>query len=296
MVNYEKVEDTFFEYFDGMYIRALITAEDELTVKQAAYDSTATPSAVIGRVEAGVESFVDGSQTPDGRPGAIVQFWLTDDLEKFEKELSYRIRQDILVKPFTRVFSITENPVGSIGMMERVGHCGDGYEWEFEEYGRKMINVPIAVSDFQIESELSYANGKMGGNFWYMCSTKEAVLEAGKIIIDTIMEIDGVCTPFGICSAASKPETNFPEIGPSTNHPYCPSLKETLGEESKVPEGVNYIPEIVINATDDDVMNLAIKTAIDAIIDIDGVVKISAGNFGGQLGEHKTNLLDILKD
>ena len=91
MVSYEKVEDTFFEYFDGMYIRALITAEDELTVKQAAYDCTATPSAVIGRVEAGVESFVDGSQTPDGRPGAIVQFWLTDDLKKFEKELSYFI-------------------------------------------------------------------------------------------------------------------------------------------------------------------------------------------------------------
>ena len=214
MVNYDKVEDTFFESFDGMYIRALITAEDELTVKEAAYDATATPSAVIGRVEAGVEAFVDGDKTPDGRPGAIVQFWLTDDLAKFEKELSYRIRQDILVKPFTRVFSITENPVGSIGMMESVGHCGDGYEWEIEEFGRKMINVPIAVPDFQIESELAYAEGIMGGNFWYMCSTKEAVLKAGRIVIDTIMEVDGVCTPFGICSAASKPETNFPALLP----------------------------------------------------------------------------------
>ena len=136
----------------------------------------------------------------------------------------------------------------------------------------------------------------MGGNFWYMCSTKEAVLKAGRIIIDTIMEVEGVCTPFGICSAASKPETNFPEIGPSTNHPYCPSLKERLGEESKVPDGVNYIPEIVINATSQEAMNLAIKKAIDAIIDIDGVERISAGNFEGQLGEHKTNLLDILKE
>ena len=41
MANYDKVEDTFFESFDGMYIRALITAEDELTVKEAAYDATA---------------------------------------------------------------------------------------------------------------------------------------------------------------------------------------------------------------------------------------------------------------
>ena len=43
-------------------------------------------------------------------------------------------------------------------------------------------------------------------------------------------------------------------------------------------------------------MNLAIKKAIDAIIDIPGVERISAGNFEGQLGEHKTNLLDILKE
>lgn len=295
MVNYDIVEDTFFESFDGMYIRALITAEDEQTVKEAAYDSTATPSAVIGRVEGGVEGFVDGSKTPDGRPGAIVQFWLTDDIKKFEIELSYRIRQDILVKPFTRIFSLTENPIGSIPMMERVGHCGDGYEWEVEEFGRKMINVPIAIPDFQIESELQYAEGIMGGNFWYFCETKEAVLKAGRIVLDKIMEVEGVCAPFGICSAASKPETNFSYIGPSTNHPYCPSLKEKLGEESKVPDGVKYIPEIVLNATSDEAMNLAIKSAIDAIIDLDGVIGISAGNFDGKLGEHKTNLLDILK-
>ena len=41
-------------------------------------------------------------------------------------------------------------------------------------------------------------------------------------------------------------------------------------------------------------MNLAIKSAIDAIIDIEGVVGISAGNFDGKLGEHTAKLLDIL--
>ena len=157
-----------------------------------------------------------------------------------------------------------------------------------------MINVPIAVPDFQIESELAYAEGKMGGNFWYMCSNKEAVLEAGRIIIDTIMEIDGVCTPFGICSAASKPETKFPEIGPSTNHPYCPSLKKRLGKESKVPQDVNYIPEIVIDAVDEQSMRNAVKAGIDSILDIEGIIKISAGNFGGNLGEDTFYLHDIL--
>ena len=104
-MSYDKVQDTFFEAFEGKYIRALITGPTEKIVKRAAYDSTSTPSAVIGRVEGGVEGFLDESQTPDGRFGAIVQYWLDgDDVEKFAFELSYRLRQDILVKPFTRIF------------------------------------------------------------------------------------------------------------------------------------------------------------------------------------------------
>ncbi len=67
-----------------------------------------------------------------------------------------------------------------IEMMDIVGHCGDGYEWTVEEYGRKLINVPIAVPDFQIEEKLSLNKGTMGGNFWYLCETQEAVLEGGK--------------------------------------------------------------------------------------------------------------------
>ena len=109
------------------------------------------------------------------------------------------------------------------------------------------------------------------------------------------MDVEGATAPFDICSAASKPETNFPEIGPTTNHVYCPSLKERLGDESKVPEGVNYIPEIVINAVDEKSMNTAVKAGIDAALEFEGVVGISAGNFDGKLGDKNINLLDILK-
>ena len=93
-MNYDKVEDTFFEAFEGKYVRALITGPTKEIVKRAAYDSTSTPSAVIGRVEGGVEGFLDENETPDGRYGAIVQYWLGgDDVEKFAFELSYRLRQ-----------------------------------------------------------------------------------------------------------------------------------------------------------------------------------------------------------
>ena len=295
-MSYEKVEDTFFEAFEGKYVRALITGPNEKIVRRAAFDSTSTPSAVIGRVEGGVEGFLSGDETPDGRPGAVVQYWLGgDDVKKFAFELSYRLRQDILVKPFTRIFDYSDKESDEyIEMMDIVGHCGDGYEWIVEEYGRKMINVPIAVPDFQIEEKFKLNDGIMGGNFWYLCSTPEAVLEAGEKALKAIENVEGAIAPFDICSAASKPETNYPEIGPTTNHVYCPSLKDKLGDESKVAEGVNYIPEIVFNAVDEDSMNAAMKAAIDATLDVDGVIGISAGNYDGRLGDKKVNLLDIL--
>ena len=295
-MRYDKVEDTFFEAFDGYYVRALITGPTEKIVKKAAYDSTATPSTVIGRIEGGVEGFLDKSQTPDGRFGAIVQYWCDfKNLSNFSFELSYRIRQDILVKPFTRFYDYSGISNLKMVMMDCVGHCGDGYEWIVEEDGREMINVPIAVPDFQIESHLNLQVGSMGGNFWYLCETQDDVLDAGEAIIDAIADVEGAVTPFDICAAASKPETNFPDIGPTTNHYYCPSLKEVLGEESKVPDGVNYIPEVVVNAISDSAMNEAIKAGIDAVLEFDGVLKISAGNFDGKLGSINVNLLDILK-
>lgn len=296
-----EIEDTYAEAFDGLYCRVIVTADGEEVLRRAAEDATAMPSIVIGRTEGGIEVWLDEKETPDGRKGAILQFWggieegksLDDSVKKLEVELSYRIRQDILVKPFTAIFDALPNPIGKIDMMERVGHCGDGFEWEEKLYGRNMIVVPIMVSDFLIERHLGYAKGIMGANFWYMCKTKRAVMEAGRKALEAISKVEGVVTPFDICSAGSKPETKFPWIGPTTNHPYCPTLKERLGKESKVPEGVNYIPEIVINGVSIEAVKEAMKVGIQSAGNVNGVVKISAGNYGGKLGRHKIYLREL---
>ena len=290
-----KVEDTYCEAFKGTCCRVIVTAEDQETVTRAAYDATSTPGTVIGRVEGGIEAWLDEDETPDNRKGALLQFWYnTDDIEKFEVELSYRIRQDILVKPFTSLFDASHDPVGMIGTMKHVGHCGDGYEWEEELYGRKMIVVPIAIPDFKIERELGYMKGIMGANFWYMCGNKQTVMEAGKAALKAIEKVEGVITPFDICSAASKPETNYPWIGPTTNDPYCPSLKGIL-KESHVPDGVGYIPEIVINGLDQKALEEGLKAGIMAVIDFDDVIKVSAGNYQGKLGEYRIELKELFE-
>ncbi len=302
MIKKARIEDTYAEAFDGVYCRVTVTADDEETLRRAAEDATATPSGVIGRIDSGIERWLGEVETPDKRKGAILQFWRgldkgkreEDSIERFEKEFSYRIRQDILVKPFTAVFNaLSMKPEGEMDMMKRVGHCGDGFEWEEQLYGRSMIVVPIMVPDFLIERYIGYARGISGGNFWYMCETKKAVVEAGKKALRAIRQIGGVITPFDICSAGSKPETRFQWIGPTTNHPYCPSLRQKLRATSKVPENVNYIPEIVINGVSMDAVKDAMKVGIEAALSVDGAVKISAGNYGGRLGKYKIYLREL---
>ncbi|MGC8961494.1 MAG: formylmethanofuran--tetrahydromethanopterin N-formyltransferase, partial [Candidatus Bathyarchaeia archaeon] len=157
------------------------------------------------------------------------------------------------------------------------------------------IIVPIMVPDFVVERRIGYAEGVMGANFWYLCSSKKAVKEAGMEILKAISQVEGVVTPFDICSAGSKPETNYPWIGPSTNHYYCPSLKDRLGAESKVPDGVGYIPEVVINGVSLEAVKEAMRAGIEAALNVDGVVKISAGNYQGKLGRHIIPLRELIE-
>ena len=296
-----QIEDTYAEAFMGLFCRVIVTADDEETLRKAAEDSTATPSVVIGRTEGGVEKYLNLKETPDKRVGALLQFWgeinpkktFEQSLKKFETELSYRIRQDILVKPFTAIFDALPKAEGKMDMMETVGHCGDDYELVEKRYGREVIVVPLMVPDFIIERYLGYARGVMGGNFWVMCKTNQALKQAGQRALAAIHDVQGVVTPFDVCSAGSKPETHFPKIGPTTNHLYCPSLRERLGKESRVPEGVGYIAEIVFDGVSLDAVKEATKAGVRAVLGIDGVVKVSAGNYGGKLGEHKIFLREL---
>jgi formylmethanofuran--tetrahydromethanopterin N-formyltransferase len=296
-----KVENTYAEAFTGIFCRLIVTADDAATLYSAAKGATSTPSVVLGKVEGGVETWLNRSDTPDKRDGAILQFWAGIDknrdfnisLKTFESEVSYRIRQDILVKPFTAVFDALPGAEGEMDTMEQIGHCGDGYEWEEQRFGRNVIVVPLMVPDFVIERHLGYAHGVMGANFWIMCKTKEAVKTAGESALNAIHRVKGVVTPFDVCSAGSKPETQFPAIGPTTNDPFCPSLIDRPGKTHRVPAGVRYIPEIVINGTSLETVREAMKKGIEAALEIEGVMRISAGNYNGKLGEFIINLHEL---
>ena len=291
-----EIIDTYAEAFEGTVTQLLVTAKTEALLKRAVYSFTALPSTVFGDVEGGITRWVDTKEAPDGRPGAVVQLWVLGYGKKpiatLEDRLGRRTRQGILVVPTTAVFNALES-ANRFDMMKTVGHCGDGFEWIVDFQGREMINVPIMMGhDFLIEHELGYQKGVMGGNIWLFCESVDAGLEAGEKAVEAILQGDGAITSFNICSAGSKTETNYPEIGPSTNHWYCPTLKDKI-EGSKVPANIESIPEIVIDGLDMDTVKRAMKAAIDAVQDVEGLKIISAGNYEGKLGKYKIYLKDL---
>ncbi|MFH0860651.1 MAG: formylmethanofuran--tetrahydromethanopterin N-formyltransferase [Candidatus Altiarchaeota archaeon] len=291
-----RVEDTFCEAFDGLYCRVLITAEDEKRLKRAAYDSTALPCCVFGESEGGIEKFVRKTETPDGRPGAIVQYWVSKgegDVKGLEYEVSKRIRQGVLVVPTTLVFNLLDS-AKKLDTLHAIGHCGDGYESVEGYLGREMINIPVMMGSFRIEKNLGYSEGIMGGNLWFYCNSEKTALKVLDKAEEAVKKVEGVVLSFREgCSAGSKAGGKYEHIGPTTNHPYCPTLRERL-KDSKVPGDVESIPEIVINGISLDSVKEAMKAAAEASTKVAGLIAISAGNFGGKLGKHRIFLRELL--
>jgi formylmethanofuran--tetrahydromethanopterin N-formyltransferase len=313
-------KNSYAEAFDGIASRILVTADrigkylpgfrnyfyhDPLSF--AAWRSTSTPSTVVGRLEAGIESkgCLNEEETPDHRKGAVLQFWgelkkeydIELQVEKFYKELSIRIRQDILCTPTTRVFDWMPDFLsdGKIEMENRVGRCGHGYEYISEDFGTEMINIPLMSGyDWQIEKEISFTtNGLMGATLWIMGKTPEETLLASYCSLQKINEkADKVITPFLACPAGSSQDFYEP-VGPASNLEYCPTLKEKM-KNSKVPEGVNSIYEIVIDGLSRKDVERAMRIGINCLEKSEFDVIVSAGNYGGKLGKHIIYLDDLI--
>jgi formylmethanofuran--tetrahydromethanopterin N-formyltransferase len=58
---------------------------------------------------------------------------------------------------------------------------------------------------------------------------------------------------------------------------------------------VAYIPEIVINGVNAEAVHEAMKAGILAVLDDEDVLRVSAGNYQGQLGDHKIYIKELFR-
>lgn len=292
-----EIEDTFAEMFSMWAGRVLITADNEKWAQTAAQTATGFAASIImSPAEAGVESIVSPDKTLDGRPGALIQVYHRTRRE-LKTQMILRIGQCVMTCPTTAAFDALPEAKRRLKVGRSLRLFGDGFQRIDEMYGRKVWRIPVMEGEFVVENRFGVMRAVAGGNFLIMAENRKAGLQAAEEAVDAINEgSQYVILPFpgGVCRAGSKAGSMKYKLKASTFHSYCPKLKK-LVSDSMVPENVNVIYEIVINGLDLDAVKRAMAEGIRAAVKVPGVVKISAGNYGGKLGPFKAYLKEVLQ-
>jgi formylmethanofuran--tetrahydromethanopterin N-formyltransferase len=150
-----------------------------------------------------------------------------------------------------------------------------------------MWVVPTMGGEFCVDRRFPWFDGIMGGNLWFLADTEDASLVAAELAVAACAEIPGVITPFpgGVAASGSKAGSRYKFLFASTNVPFCPTLRGVEGAASQLPEGVRSGMEIIINGRDLGTVSQATQAAIAAARNVPGLIRITAGNYGGRLGK-----------
>lgn len=290
------IDDTYAEAFRSIYVEFLITARDRTWVDHAVHAVTGNASStILCDCEAGLDRYVgpggdESFATPDSRPGAIVQLHVPrfrkDRVEALEKAALTRICQNVLTCPTTACFNLidTEN---YFRLGRKIAFFGDGFQKRVERHGRKMWWIPTLGGEFVLDRRLGYADGLMGGNLWYFGESVEAALAAAAAGVEAVKQCPGVIMPFpgGVAGSGSKAGSKYSFMFASTYEKYCPLLRDHPNAHSALPAGVHSVMEIIINGRDLASINRATQAAIASSQNTPGLMRISAGNYGGRLGK-----------
>ncbi len=290
-----KIQDTFAEMFGLWAGRVLITAQTEKWAQIAGSLTTGFATSVIeATAEAAIERAVPADQTPDKRPGVLIQIYNRDRFE-LKNQLMQRIGQCTLTCPTTSAFNgLTGKRVLRVGSSLR--YFGDGFQKKTVVGGRKCWKIPVMEGNFIVEDGFGAMEAVAGGNFMIFAADQSSGLKAAEAAADAIRAYapDVIMQfPGGVCRAGSKAGSLKYKLKASTNHPYCPTLR-TLVPDTVVPEGVTCVYEIVMNGLTLDAVKNGMKQGVTAAASQPGVVKISSGNYGGKLGPFKAFLKDAI--
>ena len=290
------VDDTYAEAFRSLYAEVLITARDRKWLDHAIAAATGNASStILCDCEAGLDRYVgpggdDSIPTPDGRPGALVQFHVPrfrkDRVEALEKSLIVRLSQNVLTCPTARAFSLMDTPEW-LPIGRKIAYFGDRHQFKDERDGRKVWVIPILGGEFWLDRRFGYADGLMGGNLWLMGDSVDSALLAAEKGHAAAMGVPGVICPFpgGLAGSGSKAGSSYKFTIASTYAEFCPTLRHKMGESCKLPPGVASVMEIIMNGKDLPTLVKATQAAIEAAKDTPGLIKVSAGNYGGRLGK-----------
>jgi len=293
-INGVTIEDTFAEAFPMTGARLIVTAESPEWAQTAGRVATGYASSVIGcDVEAGIERIVPAEETPDGRPGvSLLMFAFNRDA--LQKAVVNRVGQCILTCPTTACYNgLPVVKDKSIRVGGNLRFFGDGHQFSKKLEGIRYWRLPVMDGEFVCEDVFGTMKGVAGGNFLLLGEDQAKALAAAESAVQAIGKLPNVIMPFpgGVVRSGSKVGSKYKKLRASTNDAYCPTLRGLV--QSALPEGVNAVYEIVIDGLDLAAVEEATRTGVRAACQ-PGVLHITAGNYGGNLGPHHLHLRKLL--
>lgn len=300
IINGVTIDDTFAEAFGMRGTRVIITAQNHKWAHTAAKAMTGFATSVIAcGVEAGIERELDPSETPDGRPGISVLLFAMSSAVLM-KQLETRMGQCVLTCPTTAAFSgIDEGypEITRIALSKNLRFFGDGFQISKQFNGKRYWRVPVMDGEFLCEETTGMIRSVGGGNFLILAESQPQALAACEAAIEAMKQVPNVIMPFpgGVVRSGSKVGSKYKALIASTNDAFCPTLKGITKTELS-PE-IESVMEIVIDGLTADDINKAMRVGIAAACELgakNGIKRISAGNYGGKLGQFHFKLREIM--
>ena len=291
------IDDGFAEAFPMKATRIVITAHSLKWARTAAVSMTGFATSVIAcGCEAGIECELDPAETPDGRPGLAVLLFSMSGKE-LAKQLERRVGQCVLTCPTTAVYAgIHEGE--PIGLGKNLRFFGDGWQISKVIAGLRYWRVPVMDGEFVAQETTCVVKGVGGGNLLLLCRDTDSALAVAEAAVLAMKTLPRVIMPFpgGVVRSGSKVGSKYAALNASTNDAFCPSLYG-LADKSELTPQTRCVMEIVIDGLTAADVGAAMRVGMQAGIAIGaagGLLRISAGNYGGKLGPFHFHLHQLL--
>lgn len=299
-INGTTIDATFAEAFPMKATRLMITAHTPAWALNAAHSLTGFATSVIGcGCEAGVERTLASNETPDGRPGVAVLLFAVSSKE-LAKQIERRVGQCVLTCPTTAVFGGIDPATSRSPLSDRASlgsalrFFGDGWQISKMLGDTRYWRVPVMDGEFVCEDTALTVKAVGGGNLLLLARDVDAALAAAEAAVDAMRALPNVIMPFpgGVVRSGSKVGSKYRGASASTNDAFCPTLIG-LSPHSELSADVGCVLEIVIDGLTDVDVGAAMTAGIAAATArgrAAGMLRISAGNYGGKLGPYHFHL------
>ncbi|MCW8944663.1 MAG: formylmethanofuran--tetrahydromethanopterin N-formyltransferase, partial [Sedimenticola sp.] len=162
---------------------------------------------------------------------------------------------------------------------------------------KRYWRIPVMDGEFIAEQDTGRCAAVGGGNFLVLADSLPEVLMACEEAVITMRELPDIVLPFpgGIVRSGSKVGSKYKALIASTNQAYCPTLRGLV--ETQLDETTGAVLEIVVNGLTPEAITKAMRAGIETICrrgSEQGIRRISAGNYGGKLGQFHFKLHEVM--